>query len=102
MKEKKKIAEFYVGKKVIVRSIAAGVYFGTLEDIEESTVRLSNARNIWHWTGASCLSQIANDGIAGDKVSHVVASMVIMEVCQVLLLTEVAIANLESQPIWEF
>ena len=89
-----------IGKKVLVRSYDAGVYFGTLTNVEGETVRMENVRNIWHWTGASCLSQIANDGITGDKVSPIVDSMVINRVCQTLILTEKAIKNLESQPIW--
>jgi hypothetical protein len=95
-----KIAENLKGKKVLVRSYGAGVYFGTLDDMEGDTVRMSNVRNIWHWTGASCLSQIVNDGITGDKVSCVVSSMVLTKVCQVMPLTHVAINNLERQPVW--
>ena len=95
-----KIAEDLKGKKVLVRSYDAVVYFGTLEDMEDDTVRLSNVRNIWHWKGASCLSQIANDGITGDKVSPVVSSMVITRVCKVMPLSEKAISNLESQLAW--
>lgn len=91
-----------LGKKVLVRSCEAGVYFGTLESVEGETVKLSNVRNIWHWTGASWLAQIANEGITGDKVSPVVDSMVINKVCQILPLTDKAIANLESQPVWKF
>lgn len=100
-KETRNVAEIYKGKKVLVRSYGAGVYFGILEDMVGDTVRLSYVRNIWHWTGATCLSQIANKGISGDKVSPEVSSMVLTDVCQVLPLTEVAVANLESQPIWE-
>lgn len=91
-----------IGKKVLVRSYDAGIYFGTLTHVNGETVRMENVRNIWHWTGASCLSQIANDGITGDRVSPIVDSMVLNRVCQILPLTEKAIKNLESQPIWEF
>ena len=94
------IAKEFIGKKMLVRSYEAGVYFGTLEEMEGETVKMSNVRNIWHWTGASCLSQIANDGITGDKVSPVVSSMVINRVCQIMPLSDKAIANLESQPSW--
>lgn len=97
-----RIAEELKGKKVLVRSYDAGVYFGTLEDMEDDNVRLSNVRNIWRWTGASCLSQIANDGITGDKVSPVVSSMILTRVCQIMPLTQKAIDNLESQPVWNY
>ena len=94
--------EDYLNKKVLVRSYDAGVYFGTLVAVEGETCKLENVRNIWHWTGASCLSQIANDGIAGDKVSPVVESMVLNRVCQIIPLTDKAIANLENQPVWKY
>lgn len=94
------IAKEFIGKKILVRSFDAGVYFGTLEEMDGETVKMSRVRNIWHWTGASCLSQIANDGITGDRVSPVVSSMVINRVCQILPLSDKAIANLESQPSW--
>lgn len=90
-----------IGKKVLVRSNEAGVYFGTLEEVEGTTVRLSNVRNIWYWEGATCLSQIANDGIKGGKVSQVVGSMVLLGVCQILPLEDKAVNNLEAQPIWK-
>ena len=92
----------FIGKKVLVRSYYAGVYFGTLVAVEGETCKLENVRNIWHWTGASCMSQIANDGIAGDKVSPVVESMLLNRVCQIIPLTDKAIANLENQPVWKY
>lgn len=91
-----------LNKKVLVRSYDAGVYFGTLTKVEGETVRMENVRNIWHWTGASCLFQIANDGIKGDKVSPVVSSMVLNRVCQILPLSDEAINNLENQPAWKY
>lgn len=90
----------YIGKKVLVRSYDAGVYFGTLEQIDGEQCKLRDVRNIWHWTGATCLSQIANDGITGDKVGPVVSSMVINRCCQIIPLTDKAVANLEGQPVW--
>ena len=90
----------YIGKKVLIRANGAGVYFGTLERMEGDQVRVANVRNIWRWTGASCLSQIANEGVTGNKIGPVVSSMVINNVLQVMPLTDAAIANLENQPEW--
>lgn len=94
--------EEYLGKKVLVRAYGAGVYFGTLEWIDGETAKLTNVRNIWHWTGASCLSQIANEGVTGDKIGPVVASMVLNRVGQVFPLTDEAIKNLEGQRVWTY
>jgi len=91
----------YIGKKVLIRANGAGVYFGTLERMEGNQVKVANVRNIWRWTGASCLSQIANEGVTGNKIGPVVSSMVINNVLQVMPLTDTAIANLEKQPEWK-
>ncbi len=91
----------YIGKKVLIRANGAGVYFGTLEKMEGDQVKVANVRNIWRWTGASCLSQIANEGVTGNKIGPVVSSMVINNVLQVIPLTDAAIANLENQPEWK-
>lgn len=90
----------YIGKKVLVRSCDAGVYFGTLEDMDGDQCLLSNVRNIWHWTGATCLSQVANDGVTGNKIGPVVGSMLLNGCCQVMPLSDKAIVNLENQPVW--
>ena len=90
----------FIGKIVLVRSYDAGVYFGTLEAIEGETVKVSNVRNIWRWDGASCLSQIANDGINSGKVGPVVSSMIINRCCQIIPLTTNAIENLKNQTAW--
>lgn len=95
-----KLAEELKGKMVIVRSCAAGVYFGTLEGKEGSEVKLANARNIWHWTGANCLADIADHGVTGDKISRTIDSLILTDVCQIMPLTVKAIENLNSQPTW--
>ena len=94
--------EEYIGKKVLVRAYGAGVYFGTLVWIDGETAKLTNVRNIWHWTGASCLSQIANEGVTGDKIGPVVPSMVLNRVGQIIPLTDEAIKNLEGQRVWTY
>ena len=94
--------ENFIDKKVLVRSYDAGVYFGTLKEVEGDAVRMENVRNIWEWGGAPCLSQIANDGIKGGKVSPMVQSMVLLKVCQILPLCDKAIDNLERKSEWKF
>lgn len=93
--------ENIINKKCLVRSYDAGVYFGTVTNIDGETVRIENVRNIWRWEGASCLSQIANDGIRGGKVSPVVGSMILNRCCQIIPCTDKAITNLENQLVWQ-
>lgn len=94
--------ENIINKKCLVRSCDAGVYFGTVTKVDGETVRVENVRNIWQWEGASCLSQIANDGICGGNVSPVVGSMVLNRCCQIIPCTNKAINNLEGQPVWKY
>ena len=42
------------------------------------------------------------EAFGGDKVSPVVESMVLDRVCQIIPLTDKAIANLENQPVWKY
>jgi len=93
--------ENFLKQVVLVRSVNAGVYFGTLEEIEGQTVRLSDVRNIYKWEGASCLAQIANDGIRGGQVSQIVSEVIITDVCQIYPLTEIAKISLDKQPAWK-
>lgn len=90
-----------INTTVLVRSAQAGVYFGTLTQVEGDTVRLTDVRNIWCWKGATCLSQVAQDGITGGNVSQSVPSMVILGVCQIIPLSDKAEENLKGQPIWK-
>ena len=61
-----KAIENLIGKKVIVRSYGAGVFFGTLNEAEPTedkwTVELLNCRRLWNWNGACSITQLAVDG----------------------------------------
>lgn len=52
-----------MGKYVICRSYAMGVFAGTLDPASTETCKvLTDARRIWYWSGAASLSQLAIDG----------------------------------------
>lgn len=97
----KEIYKDVIGKVCIVRSHDAGVYYGTVTAIDGTTVSVENVRNIWRWNGATCLSQIANDGIRSGDVSQVVKSMILLCVCQIIPLTENALNSLNSIEEWK-
>ena len=52
----------FVGKQVIVRGDASGVFYGTLKGKSGREVTLSRCRRIWYWDGAASISQLAVDG----------------------------------------
>lgn len=94
-----------VGKKVLIRSYASGVHFGTLES-EQFTpsgkvVVLSNSRRIHYWEGAASLSQVAVDGIKTGRVAIALKTIEVVNVIETIPLTNEAISNLENQPIWK-
>lgn len=94
-----------IGKKVLIRSYAAGVFFGTLEKEEYTlagkVVVLSNSRRIHYWEGAASLSQVALDGIKNGRVAMVEPMKEVVNVIETTLLSDVAISNLENQPVWK-
>jgi len=62
-----KAIEKLIGKKVIIRSYGAGVFFGTLNEAEKTedkwTVELLDCRRLWRWAGACSITQLAVDGV---------------------------------------
>lgn len=94
-----------VGKKVLIRTYSAGVFFGTLSDVSENgkSVELKIATRVWRWSGAASLSQMSQEGVSnpsGCKFAVPVEEVQITEVIEIIPLTETAIANLENVPTW--
>ena len=58
-----------IGKKVIVRTYSAGVWFGELEQKAGNEVILKNARRMWRWWALKSISLygVAKYGIKQDK-----------------------------------
>ncbi|MEE9438950.1 MAG: hypothetical protein V3V14_08130 [Saprospiraceae bacterium] len=51
-----------IGKKVIIRTDAAGVHYGTLISKNRTECILKDSIRIWQWAGAFTLSQLAMEG----------------------------------------
>ena len=94
--------EEILNKKCIVRSYDAGVYYGTVTEVNGETVKVENVRNIWNWKGANCLADVATKGISDGKVSRVVSSMVLNRCCQLIPCTDAAIENLDNIRVWSY
>jgi hypothetical protein len=94
-----------IGKKVLIRSYASGVHFGTLESeqftLSGKVVMLSNARRIHYWEGAASLSQVAIDGIKTGRVAMVLPTIEVVNIIETIPLSDAAITNLENQPVWK-
>lgn len=96
----KSIWDEYIGQMVLVRAEGAGVYYGELVSVEGTAAKVKNVRNIWHWRGANCLSDIAENGVDGDKIGRVVSSCVFAKVIQIFPMTDKAVARLNAVKPW--
>lgn len=58
-----------VGKKCIVRTYSAGVWFGEIAEKAGNEVIVKNARRLWRWYAVDgiCLSAVSRNGIHQDK-----------------------------------
>jgi hypothetical protein len=89
-----------IGKKVIVRTYAAGVHFGELSEKEGKEVILKNARRLWYWkttnSGIS-LSEVANAGLHKDSKTCAAVDSIWLEAVEIIPCTKEAIENIEGQ-----
>lgn len=91
--------QYQLGKKVIIRTYSAGVWYGTLSEKEGKEVVLTDARRLWRWWAAESisLSGVANFGIKQDK-SQIAPKVegVWLEAIEILPTTETAQKSIES------
>lgn len=88
-----------IGKKCIIRTYSAGVWFGEIEQKAGNEVIVKNARRMWLWWAEKSisLSGVAVYGIKQDKskIAPVVQS-VWLEAIELIPCTAVAIESIES------
>ncbi len=88
-----------IGKKCIVRTYFAGVWFGEIEQKSGNEVIVKNARRMWQWWAAASisLSGVALHGIKQDKSKICPAvSSVWLEAIEIIPCTNIAIELIES------
>jgi len=89
---------------VIVRASSSGVHYGYLKSRKDTEVELVNARRLWYWKGACSLSQLATDGSKNPsecKFSVPVPMITVLEVCEILTVTNEAKKNIDGVPQWK-
>ena len=106
---KMKAIENLIGKKVIVRSYGAGVFFGTLNEVEvqgdKLIVELLKDRKLYYWDGACAVQEIANKGTLRTekcKFTVTVESQIISSVLEIIPCTEIAIKVIEGVKEWKY
>ena len=98
------IGQNQIGKQVIVRADKAGVFYGTLVAKNDSECQLANARKLYYWSGACAIEQIALEGVkfpGNCQFTVVNKESTINNYLQILTCTDIAIANIESVPVWK-
>lgn len=97
-----------LGKKVIIRSYGAGVFYGTLNEAEKTedkwTVELLNCRRLWIWSGACSLTQLAVDGTKNPddcRFTLTEKSIVVASVIEIHGCTKTAIESIEEVKEWK-
>lgn len=99
-----KATEELIGKRVIVRCNRAGVFYGTLNEIDGQQVELKDCRRIWYWDGAASLHQLAAEGTTAPshcKFTMRVESIVLTEAIEIIPCTDKAIESIEAVKEWK-
>ena len=96
----------FIGKKVLIRSYASGVHFGTLTQVDDllsgAAVKLTNARRVHYWEGAASLSQISQQGVnTASRIAMSLPDFYCTQVIECIPLTDAAITNLENSRVWK-
>ena len=90
-----------IGKKCIVRTYSAGVWFGEIAEKSGNEVIVKNARCMWRWWVAEgiSLSAVALHGIIHDK-SNIVAPVpaVWLEAIELIPASDKAVSSIEGAP----
>lgn len=93
----------YEGKYVIVRGDKSGVFAGVLKSKEGREVTLTDARKIWYWQGATCLSQLATEGTSnpnGCKFPAPVSEVCITDAIEIFPCTGQAEQSIRGVRVW--
>lgn len=96
--------ENFIGKRVIVRGEASGVFYGTFKERDGREICLTNCRRIWYWDGAASISQLATEGPKHPEncmFTVYVEEIIIIDAVEVTLCEELGIKNIEAVTDWK-
>ena len=99
---KKAVSKRTKSRAVVVRSSASGVWLGWISEQNAATrsVRLTQARRAWNWTGAASCSGMALTGPTGGKICEPVSAVTIYDVCEVIDATDAAVLAWKAVAAW--
>jgi len=94
----------YIDNFVIIRTYSAGVFAGTLKQVENDKVELENAIRIRYWEGACSLSQLAMEGVKKPdecKFAVAVDQILLNGVIEIIKTTQEAENNIKGVAPWK-
>ena len=93
----------FIGRYCIVRTYSAGVFAGTLLNMDDKQVIVGQARRLWRWAGAASLSQLAVVGTSNPgecKFPVAVDEVLLTGVIEIIPCAPAARASIEAVPEW--
>ncbi len=91
-----------IGKYVIVRA-KAGIFAGTLKELDGQTVIITDSRRLRYWEGAATLSELSQKGVSKPKECSFPAEIPyewIPEVIEIISCSEEAKKSIKNVEIW--
>ncbi len=91
-----------IEKYVIVRC-KAGIFAGTLQEIEGTTLLLKNSRRLRYWDGAATLSELSQKGVSRPdncQFPDEIPTEWLSDVFEILLCSEIAQKSIKDVKIW--
>ena len=93
-----------IGSQKMIRSVNAGVFWGKVVSIDDTTVVLRKARRVWYWDGAATLSELATLGTSKPQnckfPARTKGEHIVLGVCEIIPMTEQALKSLNAVPAW--
>lgn len=89
-----------IGKKCIIRTYSAGVWFGEVVAKNKDEVVLKDARRMYKWVttdGGITLSEVSLTGVSSDSKIQKTVERVWLQQIEIIPCTEAAIKNIEGQ-----
>ena len=87
-----------VGEKCIIRTHAAGVWFGEIDQKEKDEVIVKNARRLWYWKAKESisLSAVAQYGLTDDSKVAPAVPFVWLQAIELIPVSNDALKSIEG------
>ncbi len=92
-----------IGRYVIVRTVAAGAFAGTLKALDGEQAELADVRRLWYWSGAASLSELAVKGVKRPrecKFPIEVPELLVRGVIEIIPTSDEARQSIAEVPTW--